>query len=483
MSNNEVAAAAAAPPPHIVLVCFPTQGHINPTLRLAKRLASKGLLATFVTTSGAGAKIAAASASPPGAMSSGVRVGRGRVRFEFLDDHGNERDDLMRFLAASAPAAFAELLHRHADVACVVGNPFLPWAVDVAADAGVPAAVLWPQSCAVFSVYYHFAHGLVELPPEEDDDHDDARVVVSIPGIPPLSVAELPSFLLPSNPFKMLTEAILGQFENIGKSSWVFVNSFSELELDVLAAFPSVSPTPPELIPVGPLIELDDDAVRGDMIKAADDECVRWLDTQSPRSVVYVAVGSIVELPADEVTEMAHGLASTGRPFLWVLRPETRPLLPEGFVVEVAAGGGVAIAGGGRGVVVPWSPQERVLGHAATGCFLTHCGWNSTLETVAAGVPVVAFPQWGDQCTDAKFMVEELGIGVRLRAPPLRREAVREAVEAAVAGEDADAMLARATSWSAAARAAVAPGGSSDRHVQAFVDEVTRRASGKASSS
>nr|CAB3476185.1 unnamed protein product [Digitaria exilis] len=446
MSNTEVAvapaaAAVTAPPLHVILVCFPTQGHINPTLRLAKRLASKGLLATFVTTSGAGAKLAAASASPPGAMSSGVCVGRGRVRFEFLDDHGDERDDLMRFLAASAPAAFAELLHRHADVACVVGNPFLPWAVDVAADAGVPAAVLWPQSCAVFSVYYHFAHGLVELPPEEDDDHHDARVDVSIPGIPPLSVAELPSFLLPSNPFKMLTEAILGQFENIGKASWVFVNSFSELERDVLAAFPSVSPTPPELIPVGPLIELDNDeddavAVRGDMIKVADDECVRWLDTQSPRSVVYVAVGSIVELTADEVAEMAYGLASTGRPFLWVVRPETRPLMPEGFVVEVAAGGG-------RGVVVPWSPQERVLGHAATGCFLTHCGWNSTLETVAAGVPVVAFPQWGDQCTDAKFMVEELGIGVRLRAPPLRREAVREAVEAAVAGVDADAMLAR----------------------------------------
>jgi UDP:flavonoid glycosyltransferase YjiC (YdhE family) len=182
---------------------------------------------------------------------------------------------------------------------------------------------------------------------------------------------------------------------------------------------------------------------------------------------VYASVGSVVVLSAEEVAEMAHGLASTGRPFLWVVRPDTRPLLPEGFPDAAV---------GGRGMVVPWSPQERVLAHPATACFLTHCGWNSTLETVAAGVPVVAFPQWGDQCTDAKFLVDELGIGVRLCAP-LRRETVREAVDAAVAGSGADAMLARARSWSAVAREAVAPGGSSDRHVQAFVDDVIRRAS------
>ncbi|XP_004968267.2 cinnamate beta-D-glucosyltransferase-like [Setaria italica] len=186
---------------------------------------------------------------------------------------------------------------------------------------------------------------------------------------------------------------------------------------------------------------------------------VGWLDAQAPRSVVYASVGSVVVLSAEEVADMAHGLASTDRPFLWVVRPDTRPLIPDGFLDAVA----------GRGMVVPWSPQERVLAHPATACFLTHCGWNSTLETVAAGVPVVAFPQWGDQCTDAKFLVDELGIGVRLRAP-LRREAV----DAAVAGPGADATLARARSWSAVARAA---GGSSDRHVQTFVDDVIRRAS------
>ncbi|PWZ22471.1 Cinnamate beta-D-glucosyltransferase [Zea mays] len=469
-----VAAAAESAPPHLLLICFPGQGHVNPMLRLAKRIAAKGLLVTFSSISRVGAMLAASVGVSAGG--DGVPVGRGRVRFEFMDDEdpGPDLDDLLRHLAKDGPPAFAELLERQADagrpVACVVVNPFMPWAVDVAADAGIPSAVLWVQSCAVFSLYYHHVHGLVEFPPEDDLD---ARF--TLPGLPEMSVADVPSFLLPSNPYKLLVDAIIAQFHTIDRASWVLVNSFTELEPDVAAALPGVTPRPPELIPVGPLIEVDEQhdgdgdgagsgAVRGDLMKAADD-CVEWLDAQAPRSMVYASVGSVVRLNAEEVGEMAHGLASTGRPFLWVVRPDTRPLLPEGFLDSVA----------GRGTVVPWSPQDRVLAHPSIACFLTHCGWNSTLETIAAGVPVVAFPQWGDQCTDAKFLVEELRIGVRLRGP-LRRDAVREAVDAAVAGPEADAMLANARRWSAAAREAVALGGSSDAHIQAFVDEVARRA-------
>ncbi|CAO2199110.1 unnamed protein product [Urochloa humidicola] len=420
MSGEEAAAPTAAATattlPHVLLVCFPSQGHVNPMLRLAKRLATKGLLVTFCTTSGAGAKLAAASTGHDG-----VRVGCGRLRFEFLDDHGNERDDLMVCLATSAPAAFADLLARQADagrsVACVVGNPFLPWAV----DAGVPSsAVLWVQSCAVFSIYYHASRGLLEIPlaPEDGGGEATAAARVAIPGLPPLSAAELPSFLLPSNPVKLLTEAILGQFRNIDTATWVFVNSFPELERDVLAALPGVAPRPPPLIPIGPLIDLNGedggDAVRGDMIEAADGDCMAWLDAHPPGSVVYASVGSVVVLFADEVAEMAHGLASTGRPFLWVVRPDARPLLPEGFLLDA---GGVAARGGGA--VVPWSPQERVLGHRATACFQTHCGWNSTLETVAAGVPVVAFPQWGGPVHGRQVF----GGGARDRGPPARAAA------------------------------------------------------------
>ncbi|KAK2630756.1 hypothetical protein QOZ80_UnG0726850 [Eleusine coracana subsp. coracana] len=391
---GEVAApvpTAPAPSPHLIFICFPGQGHVNPMLRLAKRIASKGLLVTFSSTSAVGDKLVASAGVSAGG--DGVAVGQGRLRFEFMEDEfrGTDLDDLMRHLETRGRVEFGRVLARQAEagrpVACAVVNPFMPWAVDVAADAGVPSAVLWVQSCTVFSLYHHHVHGLVEFPPE-----DDAEARVELPGLPPLAVADVPSFLLPSNPYKLLADAIITQFRTIDKASWVFVNSFTELEPDVVAALSAVTttPRPPELIPVGPLIDegshqqqADDGGVRGDLIKAAD-ECVEWLDAQPPCSVVYASVGSVVVLSAEEVAEMAHGLASTGRPFLWVVRPDARPLLPAGFLAE------------GRGMVVPWSPQERVLAHASTACFLTHCGWNSTLETLAAGVPVVAFPQWGD---------------------------------------------------------------------------------------
>ena len=138
--------AAGNAPPHLLLVCFPGQGHVNPMLRLAKRIAAKGPLVTFSSLSSIGAKLTASAGVSAGG--DGVPVGRGRVRFEFMDDEdpGPDLDDLMRHIAKDGPPALAELLGRQAragrPVACVVVNPFMPWAVDVAADAGIPSAVL-----------------------------------------------------------------------------------------------------------------------------------------------------------------------------------------------------------------------------------------------------------------------------------------------------------------------------------------------------
>jgi gallate 1-beta-glucosyltransferase len=274
---------------------------------------------------------------------------------------------------------------------------------------------------------------------------------------------EIPSFLLPSNPYKSLTKAILEQFNNIDKASRVFVNSFTELEPEAIDAIAKYA----QLIPVGPLVEPEDESMsnlRGDFIKATGD-CLEWLDTQEPKSVIYISLGSIVTFTREEMTDMAHELLTNSRPFLWVIRPDCHELLPEGFLEEVK----------GRGMVVGWSPQDSVLNHGSVGCFLTHCGWNSVLETLTAGVPVLAYPQWGDQVTDAKFLVDIYKVGVRLKAP-VEHKVLHSAIEAVMDGPNAEAIKERATKWKEAAKAAVAKGGSSDRNIQAFVDEVIKRA-------
>ncbi|XP_078181839.1 gallate 1-beta-glucosyltransferase 84A24-like [Carex rostrata] len=454
------------PVPHVLMISFPGQGHVNPLLRLAKRMAAKGVLITFTTTSDTGHQII--SSSDVVSADEGVPVGSGRLRFEFLDtnwntsnDHKPDLNESMLHLETVGPAAFADLIRKQSmagrPVTYVVNNPFVPWAVDVATDMGIPCAVLWVQSCAVFSTYYHYHHGLSEFPTESNPD-----ISVCLPGIPIMTPEEIPSFLLPSNPFKSLTKAILEQFRNIDKASRVFVNSFTELEPEAIDAIAKYA----QLIPVGPLVEPEDNSgsnLRGDLIKATD--CLEWLDKQAPHSVIYISLGSIVTFTKEEMAEMAHELTTNGRPFLWVVRPDCHELLPQGFLEEVKE----------RGMVVGWSPQDSVLNHSSTGCFLTHCGWNSVLETLTAGVPVIAYPQWGDQVTDAKFLIDIYKVGVRLKSP-VERNALHRAIEAVMDGSDGDAIKEHAAKWKEAAKTAVARGGSSDLNIQAFVDEVMNRA-------
>ncbi|KAH0458195.1 hypothetical protein IEQ34_013510 [Dendrobium chrysotoxum] len=460
----------ASPLLHFLFVSFPGQGHLNPLLRLAKRVASKGPLVTFSTTLDLGNRISSAAATATESDSDLIPVGRGLLRFEFFDDgtdptdpHRDDLDILMARLESNGPPALTNLINRQTDagrpVSCLINNPFLPWALNVAEDLGIPSAVLWVQSCAVFSTYYHFQHKLADFPTEENPDR-----TVNLPGLPPMRPEDLPTFLLPSNPYKPLTNVILAQFENISKARWVFANSFEELERDAFDAIAGRLPTP--VIPVGPLIEAGEpqEKIKADMWKA-EDRCIEWLDKQEKRSVVYVSVGSVVMLNSSEMQELAFGLRNSGRPFLWVVRENLRELLPKGFEEEIEAEG--------KSLLVEWSPQEKVLAHKSLACFVTHCGWNSTLELIAAGVPAIAFPQWGDQVPDAKFLCDVNGIGVRLPTPAARAEIVR-CLTAATDGPEAEAMLKRAKKWKEIARAAITSGGSSDRNIERFVDDVRK---------
>ncbi|OEL37864.1 hypothetical protein BAE44_0001117, partial [Dichanthelium oligosanthes] len=158
---------------------------------------------------------------------------------------------------------------------------------------------------------------------------------------------------------------------------------------------------------------------------------------------------------------------------LWVVRDDSRDLLP---AHDTAVSGN-----GGRGKVVPWCQQRRVLSHRAVGCFVTYCGWNSATEALEVGVPVVAYPVWSDQRTNAAFLVDVCGVGVRLPARPTRDD-LRRCVEEVMGGGGAleeEAMLARAREWKAKASAAGAGSGSSYLATQDFVDAVASIGAGK----
>ncbi|TVU20355.1 hypothetical protein EJB05_36562, partial [Eragrostis curvula] len=230
---------------HVLLVSYPLQGHVNPLLRLGRRLAAKGLLVTFTTFRHAGLR-----ALPDDDADAVVRPGGGRLRFEYMRDDGSSRrcpdddmscmdpTDMLRRVVNVGPAALTGVIRRQAGsgrpVTCVVNNCFVPWALDVASEMGVPCATLWIQSCAVLSLYYHF-YSFPEVGFPSDADPDKA---VALPGLPTVAADELPLMVRPEyarNLWGDMLRAQLGQI-NKGVVSWVLVNTFEGLERSIIDA-------------------------------------------------------------------------------------------------------------------------------------------------------------------------------------------------------------------------------------------------------
>ncbi|KAK3138071.1 hypothetical protein QOZ80_5AG0364040 [Eleusine coracana subsp. coracana] len=463
--------------PHVLLVSFPLQGHVNPLLRLGRRLASKGLLVTFTTFRHAGLR---ALPDEDACLDDLWPAGSGRLRFEYLrchldDDEEEDPTELLRHVTNAGPAALSALLRRQSDsgrpVSCVVNNPFAPWAVDVAPETGVPCrATLWIQSCAVLSLYYHFYYNNSSSFP---DDADPDRPV-KLPGLPTLAADDLPLMVRPEfarNIWGNMLRAQLGQVETKAVS-WVLVNTFHGLERSAIDALRAHVPS---IAPVGPLLEQEEDELHdGELVEEEDnDGCMAWLDAQAPRSVVYVAFGSLVNIGRAETRAVAEGLVAAGRPFLWVVRDDTRHLLSADLLTSLSSDTNTNnIESSNHSKIVSWCAQGRVLSHGAVGCFVTHCGWNSVAEALAAGVPVVGYPWWSDQFTNARFVVDEYRVGVRL-PKPVTRDALRACVDKVMmSGPEAAAFQVNAAAWKEEAGAAVAHGGSSDRNLEAFVADV-----------
>ncbi|CAA7397857.1 unnamed protein product [Spirodela intermedia] len=200
-------------------------------------------------------------------------------------------------------------------------------------------------------------------------------------------------------------------------------------------------------------------------------KCAEWLDARAAegRPVLYVSFGTQAELPVALVEEVAAGLENSGADFLWVQRRKESS--------------GFAEMAGGRGLVASeWVPQTGVLAHAAVKGFLSHCGWNSVLESVCAGVPILALPLMADQPLNAKFVVEELGIGQRVRTVDgtrrdlVKREDIEEMVRELLAGEKGREAAARMAELRIAARRAMEDGGSSWRALEEMVGGVSSAA-------
>lgn len=195
------------------------------------------------------------------------------------------------------------------------------------------------------------------------------------------------------------------------------------------------------------------------------DTCMKWLDKKEVASVVYVSFGSLNDLKQEQMNELAWGLGNCNYHFLWVVKLSGEDKLPRNFVEETAE----------KGLVVEWCQQLEVMAHKAIGCFITHCGWNSTIEALSLGVPMVAMPLWTDQPTNAKFISDVWRVGVRAAADEnglVNREKVEESIKVVMEGDRQEEIKKNAVRWKELAKQAVDEGGSSDKNVDEFVSKI-----------
>ncbi|KAI3716011.1 hypothetical protein L6452_23043 [Arctium lappa] len=443
----------------VLLVTLSAQGHINPILRLGNRLVSKGLHVTLATTDNALKNI-------PSDVNS-----VGKVHLEFFSDglpinynHNNaNRDYYMDTLSKCGPINLLALIRSHKrKFACIIHTPFIPWVADVAAEVGVPTAMLWIQPCTLYQIYYHYYNRLEQFPTQSNPN-----MSVKLPGLPVFEAEELPSFVLPSNAFPSFDRVLNIVFHNMHKVKWVLGNSFMELEKDVIT---SLNDAGRVFWPVGPIVPATlygkDEDVGFDLFKSDDkSDCLQWLNKQKPSSVVYISFGTLLFLSQKEIESIAIGLKKTKRPFLWVINPSGnhhQEGAELGFLDEIKE----------QGLIVNWSPQTAVLSHPSVGCFLSHCGWNSLLESLVAGVPIIACPQWTDQPTNAKLVTDVWGVGVKLKKNSegvFDGDEMERCVEEVMSGTK---FRKKAVELRTAARETVADGGSSDKNLQMFVNEI-----------
>lgn len=231
--------------------------------------------------------------------------------------------------------------------------------------------------------------------------------------VTPLQPADVPLGLKRS-PDDDIARVVARCFQTVREADWVVANSFQGLEGHVVEDLWEKM----RVYCVGPLLpsaylDLSDprDSVVGTSCRVETD-CTQWLDDKTPKSVIYVSFGSLLPVSISQIEEIAMGLKASDYSFIWVLRrpnnecAEVSSMLPDGFLNETKQ----------RGVVVPWCSQLNVLSHPSIGGFFSHCGWNSTLESISFGLPILGFPLGGEQFVNCKFIVDEWKIGMRLRS-------------------------------------------------------------------
>ncbi|MCL7023650.1 hypothetical protein MKW94_018929 [Papaver nudicaule] len=478
---------------HFVFIPQKGQGHLIPMIDMAKLFAQRGVIVTIVTVPSEAEKFKSVIDRA---------VGRGGLQIRLLQlevasakpglfDNGHDKivSQIKDFFnsAASLQQPFEQSFRKlQPTPSCIISDIVFYWTSETAIRFRIPRVVFDGFGCCSRLCHHNILHSRLHRSITSDSEP------FIIPGLPDeieITKGKLPMHFHSHNSDDEIKDAIHRINKADETAYGVMINSFRELEPNYAELYRKAKNNKAWCI--GPVSlcnkETVDKAERGNKASIDGNQCLKWLDSKEPSSVVYACFGSFWNLAPSEIMEIGLGLESSGYPFIWVIGgggeySEIDKLLTEDRFAERNEGRGLVIKG--------WAPQVLILSHRAIGGFLTHCGWNSTLEGVCAGVPLLTWPMGAEQFLNENLVVRVLKIGVKVAedevdgdgAKCMEEERMRvgkkkDEVEKAVkkvmdGGEEGEERRKRARELGEKAKKAMEEGGSSHFNMTLFMQDM-----------
>ncbi|GFZ09737.1 hypothetical protein Acr_21g0003360 [Actinidia rufa] len=472
--------------PHAVLIPFPAQSHMKALMKVAKLLHKRGFYITFVNTEFNQNRLIKArsgsSESPHDFLSSLPNFQFRTIPDGLPPSHPDATQDvglLCGSIRRNFLAQFRKLvsqlneLDTNPRVTCILSDVVMPFTITAAEELGIPVALFCPFAACGFMGFHQYRALLDKgITPLKDTSYLTNgyldTVIDWVPGMKHIRLKDLPTFFQVTDPNDEIFNLAMESAESSRKGATAFcIQTFDALEPHVLGALSSMYPN---VYTIGPLqLLLNNQSTEEDQLKSLsynlwkeEPECLQWLDSKEPGSVVYVNFGSVTVMSMHQLVEFAWGLANSNHYFLWIIRPDLvtgeSAVLPLEFSAETKK----------RGFIAGWCPQEEVLNHPSVGGFLTHSGWNSTIESLSAGVPLMCWPFFGDQQTNCRFTCTEWGVGMEIDND-VKRDEIDKLVRELMEGDKGKKWKNKAMEWKRLAEKAAAPGGSSSFNLDKLV--------------
>ncbi|KAI3734916.1 hypothetical protein L6452_14398 [Arctium lappa] len=468
--------------PHVLIFPIPFQGPVNCALKLAELICLSGIHVTFLNTD----HIHRPLLRHTQVLSRFSRYPN--FRFQTIPDglehekpvSGDRFMEVMSAVDAVSKPVFREMmssgsLSRNSErpVTVMIPDACFSFAVDVAIETSTPVVCFETISpCCLWTCYLNLPT-LIQAGDIPFKGNDLDELVKSVPGTEHiLRRRDLANFCRSDDISTPVIELIMKEARAVPRAQGLILNTFQDLDALILTHMQNLCPN---IYPIGPLhslykarltTESSPETTFSNSVWKEDRTCLSWLDKHPPNTVVYVSIGSLATMTINQLLEIWHGVVNSGKPFLWVRRPGSiiggldESLVPSELLERTKE----------MGCIVDWAPQEEVLAHAAVGGFLTHSGWNSTIESIMEGVPMICWPYFVDQQVNSRFVGEVWKVGVDMKDSCDRlivEKAVRDVMETS-----RNMFAQSGNNWANLAKKAIAEKGSSSMSLARLIDDI-----------